>query len=694
VHAPPPDGDLVGTTLNGRYVVKARIGEGGFGAVYRGEQTAMGRECAIKVLHGRMARDQQVVGRFRREAQAASVLRAAHTVQIYDFDQTPEGVLYLAMELLHGRSLLSEMQKGPMPASRVAHILDGIADSLGEAHAQGIVHRDIKPENVFIETRGNDTDFAKVLDFGIAKIVSGGEGGLSGPQLTAAGQTLGTLEYMSPEQLMGQQLDGRSDLYALGMLAYEMLCGQHPYHAHLRQPGEIITAHIKTMPPPPSQARPDLGIPPLMDQIVMRLIEKPRDKRYRDAADLQRDLRRVDAGETGAPSTTREPTPPPVVLTVPPGTQPIELEGGPGAGAPTVPSLPAQRSSKTTMYLVGGVVLFLLAIGLAVLLFSGKASGAELPPPSQMIPSSYEAMVAIDFPKLRQALPRETVKTLVEALKPSLGAMGLDAAKLGRLALGVGAPGDAVSPAAAEKQPAVFIVDAPLDRKKFDAWASRELQHGERYTSAAYKGVRYRKSAVAEYALLPGDRLLVATRGGIATALDLLKGQGTPLVATAAAGLLARVGVAPEKSPVFYGWAKLDEGSRRQLAQSVPAASALEELAAALELGPGGADLRAVGRCLSVDGAKQAADASRAALQRAQEQTMVRVLGLAPLVGAVKVDADGAELSLSLHLSAQQYEDLLTRVAGLVAAAAAEAQQNPAAPDGSLPKKHKTAAKR
>src|SRR5439155_18769503 len=126
-------------------------GEGGFGAVYRGEQVAMGRQCAIKVLHPRMARDPQVVGRFKREAQAASVLRAAHTVAIYDFDQTAEGVLYLAMELLHGHSLHEEMQRGPMTSERVRHILDGICDSLGEAHVQGIVQRDIKPENVILE---------------------------------------------------------------------------------------------------------------------------------------------------------------------------------------------------------------------------------------------------------------------------------------------------------------------------------------------------------------------------------------------------------------------------------------------------------------------------------------------------------------------------------------------------------------
>src|SRR6185312_6659001 len=156
---------------------------------------------------------------------------------------------------------------GPLPPARLCGVMDGIADSLGEAHGHGIVHRDIKPENIYLEDRPTP-DFVKVLDFGIAKIVSGE--GLGGS--TAPGQTLGTLEYMSPEQLMGAQLDGRSDLYALGILSYEMVTGALPFIC--KTPGEMITAHLKTMPPPPSQARPDAQIPPLVDRIVLRLLEK------------------------------------------------------------------------------------------------------------------------------------------------------------------------------------------------------------------------------------------------------------------------------------------------------------------------------------------------------------------------------------------------------------------------------------
>jgi len=298
--AEPVDGDLTGRLLNNRYQIEAKIGEGGFGAVYRAKQTQMGRTVALKVLHARMAKDQQVIGRFKREAQASSALRAPHTVQVYDFDQSPEGIMYLSMEMLQGKSLHSVLKDdGPIEPVRMARVMDGIADSLGEAHGQGIVHRDIKPENIYLEPRPTP-DFVKVLDFGIAKIVSGDGLQSSGPALTAAGQTLGTLEYMSPEQLMGAQLDGRSDLYALGILSYEMMVGALPFPS--KTPGEMITAHLKTVPPPPSRMKPEAKIPPLMDQIVLKLLEKSRDKRYKDTDELRADLARVAAGEQGSAS--------------------------------------------------------------------------------------------------------------------------------------------------------------------------------------------------------------------------------------------------------------------------------------------------------------------------------------------------------------------------------------------------------
>jgi serine/threonine-protein kinase len=279
---------LVGRTLNNRYLVQKKIGEGGFGAVFEGKQVATGREVALKVLHPHNVSDSTVVARFRREAEACSRLRNSHTVTIYDFDETSDGILYLVMELCRGRSL-QQIQKteGPVPPARALAILQQIADALGEAHAQGLVHRDMKPENVMVETRDGE-DFVKVLDFGIAKIVSG-DAAKKGPALTAFGQTVGTLEFMSPEQLRGQALDGRSDLYAIGIMAYEMLTGELPF-GEVKVPTEIIHFHLQQEPPLPSRMRPALKIPTAVDEVVLKMVAKSADDRHANAAALGRHL--------------------------------------------------------------------------------------------------------------------------------------------------------------------------------------------------------------------------------------------------------------------------------------------------------------------------------------------------------------------------------------------------------------------
>jgi serine/threonine-protein kinase len=360
--------DLTGKLINNRYAVEDKLGEGGFGAVYRATQTGMNRKVALKVLHPKMAKDPQVVGRFKREAQASSLLRAPHTVQVYDFDQSSDGVMYLAMEMLQGRSLHAILaEEGPLPPARLAVVMDGIADSLGEAHGHGIVHRDIKPENIYLETRPTP-DFVKVLDFGIAKIVSGeGLGGSAGPALTAAGQTLGTLEYMSPEQLMGAQLDGRSDLYALGILSYEMVTGALPFIC--KTPGEMITAHLKTMPPPPSEVAKTRGIPPLLDQVILKLLAKKRDDRYKDTADLRVDLQRLMRGETGAAAASAPP--PPAVVVAP--SQPTRNAPATDRVPPIAAPIGANTGvSRGTLFLVVGLVLAVAAAVVVILLFVVK----------------------------------------------------------------------------------------------------------------------------------------------------------------------------------------------------------------------------------------------------------------------------------------------------------------------------------
>ena len=279
---------LVGRTLNNRYFVKRKIGEGGFGAVFEGMQVATERPVALKILHPQSVSDATVVARFRREAEACSKLRNAHTVIIYDFDQTEDGVLYLAMELVRGQSLQDiQRASGIIPVDRCLRILDQVAEALGEAHAKGIVHRDMKPENIMVEIRDGE-DFVKVLDFGIAKIKSG-DGAKDAPALTAIGQTVGTLEFMSPEQLRGKPLDGRSDIYALGMVAYEMLTGELPFKKS-KSTTEIIQYHLQTPPPPPSSLKPEAEIPAVVDELVQKMCAKSRDDRHASTDDLRQNI--------------------------------------------------------------------------------------------------------------------------------------------------------------------------------------------------------------------------------------------------------------------------------------------------------------------------------------------------------------------------------------------------------------------
>jgi tRNA A-37 threonylcarbamoyl transferase component Bud32 len=285
---PKPVGDpYLGQSLNGRFRVESKIGEGGFGSVYRGVQLATGRKVALKLLHPEMTKDENLVARFRREGLVLCNLRDAHTITTYDFDQTPDGTLYIAMELLEGKSLHQVFHdEAPIEWRRMFKIQMEMCSSLAEAHAQGIVHRDLKPENVYLESRPGNPEFVKILDFGIAKVMRGdGSVDPHAPQLTATGQTLGTLEYMSPEQLMGKPLDGRSDVYALGVVAYELITGRLPF-PDAKGPAGLITAQLKQTPPLPSAVAPNRGIPPGVDRVILTCLEKDKGKRFPDVTQL------------------------------------------------------------------------------------------------------------------------------------------------------------------------------------------------------------------------------------------------------------------------------------------------------------------------------------------------------------------------------------------------------------------------
>ncbi len=267
---------LVGHVLDGKYTLMSKLGEGGMGSVYLAEQATMGREVAIKVLRREFSQNRMAIKRFLREARAASKLAHPNTITVYDFGQSNDGLLYLVMEKLTGRPLADILDSdGALPVPRAVHILSQICDSLSEAHKNGITHRDLKPENIFIEEKVGNEDFVKVLDFGIAKM----QGDETTTQATAAGMICGTPAYMSPEQAMGKEIDGRSDIYALGVLLYEMLTNEKPFEGDT--PMEVMLKHINE-PSPDIYQRTQVQVPQGVQDTVDKLLAKKPDGRPAD----------------------------------------------------------------------------------------------------------------------------------------------------------------------------------------------------------------------------------------------------------------------------------------------------------------------------------------------------------------------------------------------------------------------------
>ncbi len=265
----------LGRIIGGRYTLRERLGEGSLGVVYAAEQVTLRRRLAIKLLPEGAERNATTVERFRREGEVLCQLRSAHTVTTYEFDRDADGTLYIAMELVTGRTLAEVFRaEGPFEWPRVLRILAGLCDSIGEAHTLGVVHRNLTLENILLESRATAPDFVKVHDFGLAKFLP------ANLSLSPVGETVGAIEFMSPEQLMSRPIDGRSDLYALGVLGFLLATGRHPF-AQARTYGDLVTAHIKQEPPLASTVRADLS--PEVDMVFARLLEKEPHRRFPDA---------------------------------------------------------------------------------------------------------------------------------------------------------------------------------------------------------------------------------------------------------------------------------------------------------------------------------------------------------------------------------------------------------------------------
>jgi serine/threonine-protein kinase len=270
----------LGRIVDGRYRVLEVIGRGGMGVVYRVEHLRMGKMAAMKVLHRDLAQDPEVIARFEREAAAVSRLNHPHTVQVFDFGNA-QGALYLIMELIRGQDLARIIERdGPMPWSRAAPLIVQICGALHEAHELGIVHRDLKPENVLITRTANGRDYAKVLDYGLAKL----EQRDMPTRETERQAIVGTPYFMAPEQIRGDDIDRRTDIYALGALMFELLTGEHLYSGSTAV--GVLTKHLTADPDAPSMRAPKMGIPPGVDHIVRKALAREPDRRWQTAAQL------------------------------------------------------------------------------------------------------------------------------------------------------------------------------------------------------------------------------------------------------------------------------------------------------------------------------------------------------------------------------------------------------------------------
>ncbi len=278
--APVVDG-RIGQVVSGRYRIQQLLGEGGMGAVYLAEHTHMKKRVALKLLHAEMSQNPEVSARFEREAVAAAHIEHPNVAAATDFGKTDDGSFFLVLEYLEGTNLRDAVAAGPLGIARALHISRQIALALDRAHEQGIVHRDLKPENVMLVRRDDDPDFVKVLDFGVAKVTDAAmaERAAANPSqpLTRLGTVIGTPEYMAPEQALGEAVTAESDLYAVGVMLYEMLTGLHPFQTNDRV--AMLSFHIVAPVPAMKDRAPGVDVPPEVEGVVRSLLEKEAKKR-------------------------------------------------------------------------------------------------------------------------------------------------------------------------------------------------------------------------------------------------------------------------------------------------------------------------------------------------------------------------------------------------------------------------------
>ncbi|MBA3458149.1 MAG: protein kinase [Deltaproteobacteria bacterium] len=418
---------LIGREIAGRYRIQAKLGEGGMGAVFKAEQISLKRTIAVKLLRPEMASSQLLLRRFNAEAEAVAKLSHPNTVNIYDFGQDSDGTLFIAMEYVEGHSLRDVIHReAPFPLRRALSIALQVASSLTDAHSRSIIHRDLKPDNVMLQQRGRERDIVRVLDFGIAKLRE--ENRQSQMAMTQAGDMLGTPQYMAPEQIRAEPIDGRTDVYALGCLLYEMITARLPYEAPTIM--SLLSKHLLEVTVPPSQRRLDLALPPAIDQLILSAMAK--DPNLRPAtmeafgeqmaellASLPVDTMQATA-QRAVPSSGYAPvvpTPAAYSAMTPSGANPTATYAthgpqmpapafaAPTAPPPQVPLPPMHESSVPTHHARGNGSNKALCIVLGVLLIAGGGVGIVIATRSTATSNDeWGGSAVIDMGKIQETM--------------------------------------------------------------------------------------------------------------------------------------------------------------------------------------------------------------------------------------------------------------------------------------------------
>jgi serine/threonine protein kinase len=391
---------MIGKTIS-HYRVLQQLGAGGMGVVYGADDTRLGRQVALKFIPQDLARDRQAVDRFRVEARATSALNHPNICTIHDIGED-DGQPFIVMEWMKGQTLHDRISAGPIKVSQIVDIGIEVADALDAAHAQGIVHRDIKPANIFITERGH----VKVMDFGLAKLLSDQDVLQTGEQvveaLTSPGITLGTASYMSPEQSAGDTLDGRSDLFSLGVVLYECATGHRPFEGNSAR--AVLSAILHKAPMAPAMFNPDL--PLRLQQVISDCLEKDPDLRYQNAASLRADLKRVkrdlESGRTASLTTVSDPAATTVsgerlaseAAVPPPPTPP------PSAQAPPSSS-PSAATSRSAPRIIAAALLIGLSAAATIGYFRWSANRL---PETTVADSTASAFVQSRFESAQQSL--------------------------------------------------------------------------------------------------------------------------------------------------------------------------------------------------------------------------------------------------------------------------------------------------